>query len=92
MVELEGDFERTILGYDLYRTCCACPAQWDVYLGDNKVGYLRLRHGSFRADCPFKTTVYHTTDCKGDGIFDLDEEEFFLTEAIKAIDLKLKND
>lgn len=77
--------ERTILGYDLFRTCLACPQQYDVYLNDKEVGYLRLRHGSFRADCPYGTTVYYTEDSKGDGIFEEDEEEFFLTEAIKAI-------
>ncbi len=77
--------ERTILGYDLYRTCTLCPQQYDVFLGKNKVGYLRLRHGHFRADCPYGNTVYETSDCEGDGGFELDEEEFFLTEAIKAI-------
>lgn len=32
------------------RTCFACPEQYDVYDGDEKVGYVRLRHGYFRVE------------------------------------------
>ena len=81
--------ERVILGYKLFRTSGYCPQQYDVFLNDEEVGYLRLRHGYFRADCPYGTSVYETQDCKGDGGFEEDEEEFFLTEAIKAIHAEL---
>ena len=38
--------------FRLEMTCFACPEQYDVYLEDEKVGYLRLRHGHFRCDVP----------------------------------------
>jgi hypothetical protein len=75
------------LGYDLVQACFACPEQYEVYLGDERAGYLRLRHGCFRADYPIcgGETVYYSEGMKGDGQFDDDEREFFLTEAVKAI-------
>lgn len=75
-----------ILGYTLDQTCCVCPEQYDVYKDGEQVGYLRLRHGWFRADLePSRQTVYEGYP-KGDGIFDDCERDFYLTEAIKAID------
>ena len=49
-----------IKGLEFIKTCDACPEQYDVYLGDIKVGYVRLRHGTVRADFPDcgGTTVY----------------------------------
>lgn len=75
-----------IHGYRLERTCFACPEQYDVYAGDEIVAYLRLRHGSFRADVPDcgGDTVY-TANPEGDGIFEDDERQKFLTEAILAV-------
>lgn len=76
-----------IHGYKLTLTCLACPEQYDVTDPDgNQVGYLRLRHGSFRVDCPDAggETVY-TASPRGDGIFDSDERLMYLTEAIEAI-------
>ena len=76
-----------INGYRLDRTCFAFPEQYDVYIGDEQVGYLRLRHGEFYADYPEcgGETVY-TASPNGDGIFDLDERMQYLTAAIDAID------
>ncbi|NDD52705.1 hypothetical protein EBZ39_02295 [bacterium] len=63
----DADFDKDIRpdfaidGYKLVCTCSACPEQYDVFNDNNKlVGYLRLRHGQFRADCPDVggTTVY----------------------------------
>lgn len=78
--------------YTLKCTCPACPEQYDVFTQTEPgvielVGYLRLRHGYFRADVPCcgGETVY-TTNTKGDGIFDEDERIPELTNAIKAID------
>lgn len=31
-------------GIHLVKTCEACPEQYDAYLGEKRVGYLRLRH------------------------------------------------
>lgn len=80
-----GDLE--INGYKLVCTCPACPEQYDVLNSNgSKVGYLRLRHGHFRADCPAcgGETVYES-DTKGDGIFDDDERIPEITKALAAI-------
>lgn len=76
----------TIAGYDLELTCGACPEQYDVYLCKDQVGYLRLRHGYFRAENSDSVVVY-STQCKGDGVFDDDEREYHLTQAITSIHL-----
>lgn len=78
-------------GLKLVCTCMACPEQYDVFdSSGNKVGYLRLRHGNFRADFPDcgGETVYRSFT-KGDGIFDVDEREKELNNAIKALKAKL---
>lgn len=79
-----------ILNYTLKMTCGACPEQYDVFDSEGKqVGYLRLRHGYFRADYPDcgGSAVYrHAFDDDWKGLFDSDEErEFFLTEAVEAL-------
>lgn len=81
-----------ILGYRLEQTCGACPEQYDVYdWADQLVGYLRLRHGSFTAQHPYSGSKYvYEANPKGDGIFEWEEREFYLTEAIKAIDEEIK--
>ena len=96
------DFEypRALLGYGLLLTCTACPEQYDVTLDDvadvasggmrpepTVVGYLRLRHGHFRAEAPEcgGETVYEAWP-KGDGMFDDDERLRHLTSAIICID------
>lgn len=73
--------------YILKCTCPACPEQYDVYTQDKQlVGYLRLRHGYFRADVPYcgGETIYESYP-RGDGIFDEDERIPELTNAVKAI-------
>lgn len=85
---LEEDGTLTINGYRLEMTCCACPEQYDVFDKNNvKVGYLRLRHGHFRADVPDcgDETVY-TSCTEGDGVFDDAERMPQLTAAINSID------
>jgi hypothetical protein len=76
-----------INGYRLVCTCAACPEQYDVFKQNgSKVGYLRLRHGRFRADCPCVggKTVYESST-KGDGTFDEDERLPEITKALDAI-------
>lgn len=72
----------------LRETCGACPEAYDVYDGDTCVGYLRLRHGYFRADCHGET-VYEGHP-KGDGIFESGERAYFLNAACRAILAELK--
>jgi hypothetical protein len=82
----------TIDDIELTMTCGACPEQYDAYIGEKQVGYLRLRHGSFRVDfieCGGET-IYQA-EPKGDGIFEWDERDYYLTEAKKAIIQKLNN-
>jgi hypothetical protein len=84
-------FDTTILGYELVQTCGACPEQYDVYRDGQEVGYFRLRHGYFAAyaNGPSGQLVYDAQP-KGDGIFDPDEREHFLTVAILSLDAHLK--
>ena len=67
------------------------PEQYDVFDGDEKIGYMRLRHGFFRADVtkPATITAYEAYP-NGDGCFDDDERHKYLSEAISAIDAKRK--
>jgi len=76
-----------IKGYTLKQTSVACPEQYDVFDSEGEpAGYLRLRHGYFRADYPDcgGETVY-TTNTKGDGCFDEDERMYELTKAIDEL-------
>lgn len=74
-------------GLKLVCTCGACPEQYSVFDENGKsVGYLRLRHGWFRADVPHcggKTV--HESHPRGDGMFDADERMAHLEEAVKKI-------
>ena len=87
--DYEGSNQDQIInGCRLICTCSACPEQYDVF--DNKtgeqLGYLRLRHGYFRADyleCGGET-VYEAEPA-GDGIFEEDERLPHLTEAVNAL-------
>lgn len=67
-------------------TCGACPEQYDVFLGQLQIGYLRLRHGAFRADYPDcgGETVYEASP-RGDGKFEDDERDHYLRFALKAL-------
>lgn len=51
--------------YTFVETCGACPHQFDVYDGDNKVAYVRLRYG-YLAVYPYKKEKYeHTSQWTG---------------------------
>lgn len=70
----------------LIETCSACPEQYDAFIGDKPVGYLRLRHGHFRVDYPQcgGETIYDAYPY-GDGIFEDYERYKYLQEAKQAI-------
>lgn len=75
-----------IHGYNLVRTCFACPEQYDVMVGDEQVAYLRLRHGHFTARVPdVGGEIVYECHPEGDGLFEDDERVKYLTEAILAI-------
>ena len=71
------------------RTCGACPEQYDVFDGEEQVGYVRLRWGNLTVECP---------DCGGEYVYDYSfsdgfkgcfendtERKHFLGEIEKAI-------
>ena len=62
----------------LVMTCSACPEQYDAFVGDQRVGYLRLRWSTFEVTCPDVggETVYETEigDSGFDGCFENDEQ------------------
>lgn len=78
-------------GIKLVQTCGACPEQYDAFLGNRQVGYLRLRHGHFRVDYPDcgGETIFEAEPV-GDGIFDDEEREGYLHKAIDAICVRVK--
>jgi hypothetical protein len=78
--------ELMIDGCRVVLTCSACPEQYDVYQNDVQIGYLRLRHGYFRADYPDcgSRTVYEAEPA-GDGMFEEHERERYLAEAVAAL-------
>lgn len=81
------DFEHDELR--AYRMGIACPEYYSVYNADGvEVGYLRLRHGQFTAQLVengiLKDLVYHAYP-QGDGIFEPEEREFFIKEALDSI-------
>ena len=80
------NYPEMILGCRLDRTCFACPEQYEVSLEGVQIGYLRLRHGAFRADYPDcgGETVY-SAEPEGDGQFMDSEREHYLTEAVKKL-------
>jgi len=82
----------TISGVILVQTCGACPEQYDAYIEDKKVGYLRLRHGCFYACCPYPSSVsdfdtlrVYEANTMGDGAFEDEERDLHLAKAVAAI-------
>ena len=82
--------EITIDGILLLRTCYACPEQYDAFKDGEQVGYLRLRHGGFTVDYPDcgGEEIYEASP-NGDGLFEDKEREFYLKQAVNAINKKL---
>jgi hypothetical protein len=80
-----------IEGLRLVCTCPACPEQYDVFDGNKTVGYLRLRHGNFRADYPHHGgEVVYRSNPKGDGCFLDDERKQELTNAVRALKQRIE--
>lgn len=79
--------------FTLVETCYACPEQYDVYLDKKKVGYMRLRHGAF--ECrhlgPEGGIVYREYP-NGDGRFDYDERDYYITLALEALRKHIQRD
>ena len=68
-----------------------CPEQYDVLKDGKQVGYLRLRHGTFRVTYPdVGGEILYVSYPEGDGAFNSDERDFYLCEAVKAIRRRLE--
>jgi hypothetical protein len=71
---------------ELKQTCYACPEQYEAFLNGQQVGYLRLRGGYFKVECPdVGDQLVYEANPSGDGIFDNDERHYYLDAAKKAI-------
>ena len=70
----------------LHETCEMCPEQYDAYIGEQHMGYLRLRHGSFYAAYPDHggDVVYEGLP-NGDGCFSVEERPAYLDAARAAL-------
>lgn len=76
--------------FQLVMTCSACPEQYDVFFRGEKVGYMRLRHGYFRVECPKDEVIYGSAPNGADGTFrDKEQRVAFLTIGCEAIKDKL---
>ena len=83
--------EVEIDGVTLKLTCVACPEQYDAFKDGFQVGYLRLRHGKFTVYYPdYGGDTIYFANPNGDGIFEDSERDFYLKEAVKAINNKLE--
>ncbi|MEX0597966.1 MAG: hypothetical protein WD512_15865, partial [Candidatus Paceibacterota bacterium] len=61
---------------DLVQTSGACPEQYDAFIGEIQVGYLRLRHGYFTVNfLDHDGERIFSSYTIGDGIFDISERE-----------------
>lgn len=50
--DVDSDSQIGIAGLQFVQTCRAIPEQYDVFKGRRRVGYVRIRSGRFRVDCP----------------------------------------
>ena len=67
-----------IKGLIFYKTCEACPEQYEVFKEKEHVGYVRLRFGVLRCDYPDvggETIYVETFDDEFKGNFDSREEQ-----------------
>lgn len=69
--------------FKLVQTCVACPEKYDVYHNGSLVGYLRLRHGRFRAE--YLGNQVYEANPQGDGRFYPEERSSYLMRACQAI-------
>ena len=78
---------------ELEQTCGSCPEQYEAFYKGKRVGYLRLRHGTFRVDYPDcgGDTLFTATP-EGDGSFRADERDGYLMLAKLAIIERMKRD
>ena len=82
-----AEFDERYRNITLRLTCSACPEQYDAFIGDRKVGYLRLRWGEFRvdySDCGGEMIYCHVFGDPLQGTFDSDEQRAHHLELAKT--------
>lgn len=80
----------TIDAVELRCTCGSHPEQYDAFLADRQVGYLRLRHGEFTVRCPdVGGELVYCSWPNGDGQFEPEERTAQLELAVAAIHARL---
>lgn len=79
-------------GIKLTQTCNACPEQYEASRDGKRAGYLRLRRGHFTVECPdaCRELVYEA-EPQGVGVFEPQERQESLGEAVRAIQAWLAN-
>lgn len=70
---------------DFRQTSFACPEQYDVYDGDNYIGYVRLRNGWFSVRDQTMRVQLVGESVDDDGIFSSDNRDYWLAVADEAI-------
>ena len=78
-------------GFLLVMTCPACPEQYDVFMGAERVAYLRLRSQIFTVEykqCMGERLL--TVSPEGDGLFDRGERFRYLAMALRIIQKKIE--
>ena len=76
-------------GIKLVQTCGACPEQYDAYLDNKMIGYLRLRHGNFTVRYPdHNGEIVFEAKPHGDGLFHYEERDLYLDLAKKFLLMK----
>lgn len=71
---------------ELKLTCAAMPEQYEAFLDGRQVGYLRLRHGTFRAHYPdHMASPVYIAQTLGDGWFEDSEREDQIRAALVAV-------
>lgn len=77
--------------FKLVQIWAAHPEQYDVFFREEKVGYLRLRHGHLQVECPIGVNVVFAANPPGaDGSFtDEKQRRQYLTLACTAIKEKM---
>lgn len=89
-ISFDSPPEETRIGdYLFVLTCSACPEQYEVFVGEEQVAYLRLRCGAFTVEAPDagdELLLLHEFDDDLKGQFAGEAERMkFLTLAAEAI-------
>ena len=72
----------------LVKTCDCSPEQYDAYIGDMRVGYIRVRWGQITVTCPWVGgEVVYSSVTNGYGFLADYERARHLSNARKAIEL-----